>query len=82
MPKPGFSADLGRCIEVVTHKRGFEYAVSADFHHAHGGAYIADDAPCDEIITCVLFNMEHDISNLRRLRAHCASTALGDCAGR
>jgi hypothetical protein len=77
MPKPGFSADLGRCIEVVTHKRGFEYAISADFHHAHGGAYIADDAPCDEIITCVLFNMEHDIANLRRLRAHWASTALG-----
>ena len=68
MPPRGQAGDVGRCVEVRTHKEGYEYAIAANYHRAHGGAFFASDAPDGQLMTAVLFNLRRDVQNLQRLR--------------
>ena len=77
MPARGCCGDLGRCIEIVNHAEGFEFACAADYRRAHGGAYVPSDAPDGELVTSVLFNQQRDVLNLQRLGQRWAFTAQG-----
>ena len=67
MPPCGTARDVGRCIEVRMHRKGYEYACAANYHYAHGGCWCSADAPDAEYATAVLYNQRRDLQNLARL---------------